>query len=136
MSSESIPSQTSPPTEPARSDTGIQLIAGYHFVIALLFLLGTVILAFPTVLLGIVGVAEDPGAFIGMFAVGIIAMVCMIFSILYLVIGYGLWTLRQWGRIAAITMGVLSLFFAPIGTIAGGLTLWYLFKTEVAARFE
>lgn len=131
-----MPPQTSPPAEPERSDAGVQLIAGYHFVIAILFLLATVILAFPTVLLGVLGLTEDPGAFIGMFAVGLIAMVCMIFSILYLVIGYGLWTLRQWGRIAAITMAVLSLFFAPIGTITGGLTLWYLFKTDVAARFE
>jgi hypothetical protein len=31
---------------------------------------------------------------------------------------------------------VISLFGAPIGTILGGLTLWYLLKPEVAAKFE
>ncbi|MCC6169780.1 MAG: hypothetical protein IT329_21360 [Caldilineaceae bacterium] len=134
MSTESIPPQ--PGTPASRPDQGIQLIAGYHFVVAVFFVLGTVILAFPTVLLGILGFTDDPGAFIGMFAVGLIAMVSMIFCILYIAIGYGLWTLRQWGRIAAMALGVVSLFMAPIGTIAGGLTLWYLLKPEVAARFE
>lgn len=134
MSTESIPPQTGTPA--SRPDQGIQLIAGYHFVVAVFFVLGTVILAFPTVLLGILGFTDDPGAFIGMFAVGLIAMVSMIFCILYIAIGYGLWTLRQWGRIAAMALGVVSLFMAPIGTIVGGLTLWYLLKPEVAARFE
>lgn len=136
MSYESTPPQPSASTSPARPDQGIQWLAGYHYVVAVFFLLGTVILAFPTVLLGILGFTDDPGAFIGMFAVGLIAMVSMIFCILYIVIGYGLWTLRQWGRIAAMALGVLSLFMVPIGTIAGGLTLWYLLKPEVAARFE
>lgn len=134
MNTEPIPPQTGTPAP--RPDQGIQLIAGYHFVVAIFFLLGTVILAFPTVLLGILGFTDDPGAFIGMFAVGLIAMVSMIFCILYIAIGYGLWTLRQWGRIAAMALGAVSLFMAPIGTIAGGLTLWYLLKPEVAVRFE
>lgn len=136
MSTEPIAPQTNQTTQPPGHDTGVQWIAGYHIVVALFFLLITVILAFPVVLLGILGITEDPGAFIGMFAVGIIGLVTMIFSILYLVIGYGLWTLRQWGRIAAMALGVVSLFAAPIGTIAGGLTLWHLLKPEVAARFE
>jgi hypothetical protein len=136
MSTETTPPQPSSSTSPARPDQGIQLLAGYHFVVAVFFVLGTVILAFPTVLLGIVGLAEDPGAFIGMFAVGLIAMISMVFCIVYIVIGYGLWTLRQWARVAAMALGVISLFGAPIGTILGGLTLWYLLKPEVAAKFE
>ncbi|HXF60838.1 MAG TPA: hypothetical protein VNK95_04435, partial [Caldilineaceae bacterium] len=56
--------------------------------------------------------------------------------ILYLAVGYGLWTRRQWGRIAALALAVVSLFVVPIGTIAGGLTLWYLLKPEVAEQFQ
>ncbi len=134
MSSELIPPQT--PSASTRPGQGIQLLAGYHFVVAVLFLLVTVVMAFPTVMLGVLGFTDDPGAFIGMFAVGLIALVFMIFSILYIVIGYGLWTLRQWGRIAAMALGAVNLFVAPIGTIAGGVTLWYLLKPEVAAKFE
>jgi len=136
MNEPSTPTQTTSPPEKARPDQGVQLIAGYHFVVALFFLLATVVLAFPTALLAILGLTNDAGAFIGMFAVGIIAMVCMVFCILYIVVGYGVWTLRQWGRIAAMALGVMNLFMAPIGTIAGGLTLWYLLKPEVSAHFE
>jgi hypothetical protein len=125
------------PTLPTtRRDEGIRLIAGYHFLVAAFFLLCTVVLALPTFILAIVGVSEDAGAFIGMFAVGTIALVAMVSCILYLVVGYGLWTRRTWGRIAAMALAVVSLFAMPIGTIAGGLTLWHLLKPEVADRFQ
>jgi hypothetical protein len=123
-------------TNTGRRDDGVLVIAGYHFVVAAFFLLGAVVLAFPTVLLGILGIVEDPGALIGMVVLGAVAVVTLLTSILFLVVGYGLWTFRQWGRTAAIVLGVLSLFFVPIGTIAGGLTLWHLLKPEVAEQFQ
>jgi hypothetical protein len=123
-------------TDAGRPDQGTLLIAAYHFLVAAFFLLGTVVLAFLTFVLGIVGATEDAGAFIGMFAIGVIFLVTMASCILYLVVGYGLWTYRQWGRIAAIALAVVSLFAVPVGTIAGGLTLWHLLKPEVADRFQ
>jgi hypothetical protein len=36
---------------------------------------------------------------------------------------------------AAIALAILSLFGFPIGTVIGGLTLWYLLKPEVAEQF-
>ena len=118
-----------------RSD-GITLTALYHYLAGGFFLLATVVAVFPTLLFGLVGVGEDAGAFIPMLLFGFFALVCMALSLLYLIVGYGLWTMRPWARLAAIALGFVGLMFAPIGTLAGAVTIYYLLKPEVAARFE
>lgn len=115
---------------------GITLVAGYHYLVGTLLLLGTCGLAIPTIITGIVGLVEDPEAFIATVILGVIGAIVMLLSLLYLSVGYGLWTQRQWARTAAMALGVVSLFAVPIGTAAGGLTLWYLMKPEVAVVFE
>lgn len=117
-------------------DDGVTLLAIYHFVVAGIFLLATMVLALPTLVLGIVGLTDEAGALVGMVAVGIIGAVTMVLCLLYLSIGYGLWTVRQWGRVAAIALAFLSLLLFPLGTIIGGLTLWHLLKPEVAEPFQ
>jgi hypothetical protein len=117
-------------------DDGVTLIAIYHFIVALFFLLGTMALALPTLILAIVAVTGAPPAAIGMFAVGLGATVTMIFCILYLSVGYGLWTVRQWARIAAMALAAPALLFFPIGTGIGALILWHLAKSNVAHEFE
>lgn len=128
----------SPPTVPVwqqRGD-GLTLIAGYHFLVAALFLVGTLILLLPTAILGVVSMVDDPEAFFSMVAVGFVALVTLVLCLLYLVVGYGLWTLRQWARVTAIALALVSLFGVPIGTVAGTITLWHLLRPEVAAKFE
>ena len=129
---ESIP----PMQQRISRDDGTTFISIFHFLISGLFLLGTVLFALPTLLLGIVALTQAAGAFIGMFAVGLITTVLMVFCLLYLSVGYGLWTLRQWARIAAIALAIIILFAVPAGTLIGGLILWHLLKPEVAAQFE
>lgn len=128
----------SPPVAPLwqqRGD-GLTLIAGYHFLVAALFLVGTLILLLPTAILGVVGMVDDPDAFFGMVAVGFVALVTLVLCLLYLAVGYGLWTLRQWARVTAIALAIVSLFGVPIGTVTGAITLWHLLRPEVAAKFE
>ncbi len=115
---------------------GLTLVAGYHFLVAALFLIGTLIMMIPTGILGIVSVVEDPDAMIAMFIVGTIAILTLGLCLLYLAVGYGLWTLKPWGRVAALALAVVSLFGFPIGTVTGGLTLWYLMQPQVATKFE
>lgn len=115
---------------------GITLVAGYHFLIGTLLLLGTCGMAIPTIITGIVGFVEDPEALIATGILGVIGTIIMALSIVYLSTGYGLWTQRQWARTAAMALGVVSLFGVPIGTIIGGLILWYLMKPEVSLSFE
>jgi len=115
---------------------GLTLIASYHFLVAGLFLVGSLILLIPTAILGIVGLAEDADALFGMVAVGFVAVLALVLCLLYLAVGYGLWTLRAWARIAAIALALISLVGIPIGTIAGAITLWHLLRAEVAFKFE
>ena len=132
------PSGTQTPTRPSLRkdrDDGITLLSLYHFVLAGAFLLGTVFVALPAGITAIVGIFEDPGALIATLILGIIAFVLMSFCILFLVVGYGLWTMRQWARVAAIALAMVSLFAVPLGTIIGGVTIWYLIKPEVAEQF-
>ena len=118
-----------------RSDS-ITLVAAYHFVVGALFLVGTVIMAVPTLILGIVTLAEEPDAAIGLVAVGFIATVLMLLCLLNLAVGYGLWRVQSWARTAAIVLAIIGLLFIPIGTIFGALILWLLMQPAVAARFE
>jgi len=115
---------------------GLTLVAGGHFVVAALFLIGTLIMMIPTGILGIVSIVEEPDAMIAMFIVGTIAILTLGLCLLYLAVGYGLWTLKSWGRVAALALAVVSLFGFPIGTVTGGLTLWYLMQPAVAKKFE
>lgn len=132
----SAPYNTPNPQKWQSRGDGLTLVAGYHFVVAALFLLGTIVMMIPTGILGIVSVVEDPDAMIAMFIVGFIAIITLVLCLLYLAVGYGLWTLKSWARVAALALAVVSLFGVPIGTITGGLTLWYLMQPEVAAKFE
>ncbi len=118
-----------------RSD-GVKLLAVYHFLVAGLFLLGTVGTAIPTIITAIVGIVEEPDALIATAILGVISILLMLFTILFLAVGYGLWTRRQWARIASLALGVLSLFAFPIGTFIGAVTIWYLIKPEVVVEFE
>ena len=128
--------QTLPAAASKPREDGVTLLAMYHFLLAGLTLLGTVGLSIPTVITGIVGVVEDSDALIATFILGSLAVVTMVLSLFLLIVGYGLWSQRQWGRVAAIAIGMLSLFAIPIGTLIGGVSIWYLAKPEVAAEFR
>ncbi|MCB9159720.1 MAG: hypothetical protein H6644_07665 [Caldilineaceae bacterium] len=136
-----VSTQGQPPATPAavakppRAD-GVTLLAVYHFMLAGLLLLATMGLAIPTVITAIVGVVEDSDALIATGILGLLATVAMVACIVMLAVGFGLWTLRQWARVATIALSVLGLMFVPIGTLIGGVTLWYLLKPEVAAEFR
>lgn len=128
-------SYAEPPLKKQRDD-GVTLIAGYHFFWGALLLLASCILAIPTLITGIVGFVDDPDALIATGILFVIGSIVMVLCLLYLVVGYGLWTLRRWGRTAAIALGVISLVNVPIGTFIGGATIWYLLKEDVAQKFE
>lgn len=120
----------------AQRQDGVTLLAVYHFMLAGLLLLATMGLAIPTFITAIVGIVEDSDALIATGILGLLAAVSMVSCLVMLAVGFGLWTLRQWARIATIALSVLGLMFVPIGTIIGGATLWYLLQPEVAEQFR
>lgn len=120
---------------PLRPD-GVTVLAAYHFLLSGLLLLTTLGLAIPTVITAIVGVVEDSDVLIATGILGLLAAVTMMLCLVMLALGFGLWTMRQWARVATIAMAIVGLSFVPVGTIIGGVTLWYLLKPEISSHFH
>jgi hypothetical protein len=69
------------------------------------------------------------GAIPGMFVGGILGLVAIGFAVTAIpsiVAGFGLMARKPWARVLTIILGVINLFFFPIGTIIGAYQLWVL----------
>ena len=60
----------------------------------------------------------------------------LLFTVLYGAVGYGLLKMQSWARIAAIVVAILSLCSFPLGTIGGGVVLYFMFQQEVTQAFS
>src|SRR5690606_18693506 len=69
---------------------------------------------------------------VGMFVSGIL----VVLALPGMIAGYGLLRRKEWGRILAIIIGILSLINFPIGTVIGVYALWVLFQESALAYFE
>ncbi len=138
--------------------TGVVLIAIYHYLgAAFLVLLAIAMVAGGTLLGSIIGRgANNPmGAGLG-FAIGIFAAIfCLVFAAIAAAAGFGLWSLKEWGRILCIVLAVIALLFSlpslfamtlHFGIFLGGfhllriaievLIIWYLMQPQVRALFQ
>jgi len=50
--------------------------------------------------------------------------------------GIGLLMRKEWGRIVAIVVGMISLIDIPLGTALGAYTIWVLMDAEGRQVFE
>jgi type II secretory pathway pseudopilin PulG/uncharacterized membrane protein (DUF2068 family) len=66
----------------------------------------------------------------------IMAIVCTAIGTVQLIAGMGLWSMRPWGRTFQIVLSSIGLISFPIGTLIGGLILYYLFRPGVIALFS
>lgn len=121
-----------------RSD-GTNLVAIYHFISGVLSLLGLCLFMTVPMMLVFVPVAGDGDSWI---AVGLLTIMCLVggsvlllITVANLVVGWGLWHLREWARIGAIALAVVRLFNMPLGTLIGGLIIWHLLRQETKAEF-
>ena len=142
--------------------TGVTLIAIYHFLAAACLLLAACAIVVGGSLLGaFLGRNLDThvgGASLG-FLIGVVgAMVFFGFAAIAAIAGYGMWTMRGWGRILTIVLAAISLlaalpgfliraplhlfggfFFGGFGLIRiaiSGLIIWYLVQPQVVALFR
>jgi hypothetical protein len=143
--------------------TGVVLIAIYHFLTAAVLVFIAVALVVGGSLLGnFLSTHFDArfGAGLGL-AVGIVAAVFLFaMAVLAITAGYGMWAMREWGRILNIALAAISLVFAlPSlmfsmahahiffgGFLFGGfgliriaisaLIIWYLIQPSVVALFQ
>ncbi|MBV8453502.1 MAG: hypothetical protein JOZ29_14715, partial [Deltaproteobacteria bacterium] len=148
--------------------TGVVLIAIYHLLTAaFLLLLGIAFLVGGSLLGAILGNNIDVqmgsrigGAGIGFF-IGLLAAIFLFgFALVALLAGYGLWAMREWGRILNIILATIALLFAlpgvmfmlmPMHAFMGGFffggfgliriaisaaIIWYLIQPQVRVQFQ
>ncbi|NHI87874.1 MAG: hypothetical protein EAX87_00040 [Candidatus Thorarchaeota archaeon] len=77
---------------------------------------------------------------LGAFAVAIGAIV-LIFGILYLLLAWGLWTLKSWAWMAAVILNIIGLIlgilqFNWIGVIISLIIVIYLQQGDIKSRFR
>jgi hypothetical protein len=137
--------------------TGVVLLAIYHFLSALFLVLFAIFLAVGGTVLGALFASghDSPLGGLGMM-VGMLGGVLFFFyAVIAFVTGYGIWTLREWGRILSIVLAVVSLLFALPGLLFMGLhfhlffgayrlfriaisilIIWYLMQPQIKSLFQ
>jgi hypothetical protein len=98
---------------PAQRPLGVTLSSIWFYFVGVLLLLGAVLLLAGTQMLeGVFGG--------GVFAsLGIVlAFIVGLFAVLFLLVGWGVWKGRSWGRIGGIILGVLGVL-GGLSTLSG-----------------
>jgi hypothetical protein len=97
------------------------------------FLVGIALFA---VLTGVGIISEDNTA---MGVLGIIGMVILLLlvalAIPNIIAGIGVLLRREWGRIMALVVGIISLIDIPIGTAVGVYSIWVLMNDDTRMLF-
>jgi hypothetical protein len=76
------------------------------------------------------------GELAGITAMVIVLILAFGLGIILFITGVGLWGMRMWARWLAVALSILSLFAFPIGSVIGGVTIWYLFQESTKDAFE
>jgi hypothetical protein len=138
--------------------TGIILIALYHFVSALfLVFLGVSLAIGGSVLGAMFGAGQST---VGGLGIGLLiglagAAFLVFFAFIAAIAGYGIWRLREWGRILSIGLAAISLLISlpgllfmglHFGLLFGGfrvfriaisvLIIWYLMQPQIRGLFQ
>lgn len=137
--------------------TGIVLIAIYHFLAAAFLGLIAITLAVGGTVLGAMLSAGygNPLGGMGLFVGMLGAAFTLCFAAVAALAGYGVWTLREWGRVLCIVLaGITVLLSLPgllfmglhFGFFLGGyrliklainaLIIWYLVQPQIRALFQ
>ena len=111
------------------------LIAIWEFITAFGALIGISAIAvfvFPDAIEHTLGPAI-PGAIFGL-SIGILVLLCYVG--LAIAGGIGILQGKEWGRVLSIAHAALSLFWLPVGTIIGILSIIYLTRPDVTSYIK
>ncbi len=114
--------------------TGVTLIAAFFVISAIPSFIGTAYFIIDS--LDVVfsdGLGE--GLLVSFWALLLGIVATLFYGVLAGATGYGLWVQKGWSRTFAIFLSIFLLFAFPVGTIVGGLIIWYLRKPEVKDTF-
>lgn len=79
---------------------------------------------------------EGMGRMLGPPLLSLIGTVFLLLAGAQICVGWGLMQHQPWARIAAVILGILSLFHPPIGTALGIYTLWVLLSNNAGPEYE
>ena len=142
--------------------TGVTVLAVLQFIGAGFCVIGGLLMMVGgTFLAAILGRATASGegstAMAGMGAlIGVVGGVfCLVLAVLYGVVGWGLWGLKNWARIVTIVLAAIGALFQVMGMVGSmlhfrigtmiwhliwigvnGLIVWYLVQPQVKSAFE
>src|SRR5271157_5561647 len=135
--------------------TGIVLIAIYHFLSAMFLVLLALSLVIGGSILGAMFGAGNHGPLIGLLVGTVGAGFFFLYAVIAAVAGYGVWSLREWGRILCIVLAAISLLISLPGLLLMGLHLslffgsyrllriaisiliiWYLVQPQIRSLFQ
>lgn len=119
----------------AKRPDGVTLLAVLHFISGGLGLLAGFIL-FITGFIPLLMMAGDAPAWVVLVLFFFGAIIVGLFSLLAIFAGVGMLRMRNWARWVTIILAILNLPAFPLGTVVGGLIIWYLLQDNVAALFE
>ena len=108
--------------------TGVSLIAVYHYLAAaFLGLLGCGLFVGGKVL-SILGGAEGIVLPRAGFLIGVVGgTIFLVFALVHLLAGYGVWSMQNWGRLLAIILAVVSLLLALPGLLLTAMMMHMFF---------
>ena len=114
---------------------GVTTIAVWYFIdAAFTFMIACTIVV---VLAGIFSAIGDPtGQFWASFGMLCATVFIGAMGIALVAAGWGLLQMKQWARWLAFILAIFTLILFPIGTVIGGLIIWYLLKDDVREAFE
>jgi len=115
---------------------GVSLVALYFFAMSIPSLIAACCLLTGTITAGVSVENFEFGAVAGITALVIVLILAFGLGFLLFFTGLGLWGMRMWARWLAVAISILSLFAFPIGTVIGGVTIWYLFQEGTKDAFE
>ena len=102
----------------------------------LLALVIVVVFGGVTALVGADGDADAVAApIIGLTGMAFVFFI-VVLSLPSIIIGWGLYGLRPWSRVAGIVLSIVSLISFPFGTVLGVYGLWVLFSKDGQRPFE
>jgi hypothetical protein len=108
------------------------VLGGLGVALALLFLAGSAVLQ--------AIVAQFAGSEVPTWAIQlaftIIVGVMLVLSLPCLILGWGLYNLRNWARFLGLVISAISLLNFPLGTALGLYGLWVLLKPETEVLFR
>jgi hypothetical protein len=89
---------------------------------------------------GIVGAEADSDAAIAVPIIGATGAIVVLFMLVValpsIIVGYALYKLQPWGRVAGIVLSIVNLLWFPLGTALGVYGLWVLFSADGQRLFE